>query len=238
MSQISPIIDSIVEVRYDSTLPIQALVGILFQEFGSHFERIDDLPILQLPIEVRMNDPELKKQPQYRLVGQEFVVSVGEGLIAISAAIDRATRYYQGWEIFGGFAFKILDFLSKNGSVTTYSKIDVRYINYFEKEGITEKVNLDIKVAGKSVSQNLTVFFEDQAGDYLTKVQMASKANVQGLFVALAGTVVDIGATYEKPESNIGKVKEHINKLHDTVEIKFFEIVKTEFIPKGVTKKV
>ncbi len=234
MSIKSPIIDSVVELQFENSMPTQVLVGLLYQKFEGTF-RVEDQPVLQLPAEIRQNDANLKLQPLYKLVGEEYILSVGDGIVGLSVIVDGSERYYPGWEVYKEFIGKVIEFLDEITIATKFSKVDVRYVNSFE-EGIVSKTRTEVKVSDKVLNdnQNVTLFFEKQADGIQIKVQLASKANVKSAYLNLDGSIVDIGAS-EANETKLEDLNDKIQILHDIVEDTFFDLVKSEALPSGVT---
>lgn len=238
MSVKSPVIDSIAELRFTSTVPVQALVGIIYQSFNSDFNRVEDQPILSLPLEVRQAQPELMQQAHYRIYGEDFTVHIGPSVIAITPIIDQVNKFYPGWDVFGAFVDKVVSYLFEEEFVESVQRATVRYINFFDSEGLVEKTNIGVELAGKNIStKNLTVAFEDEDGDYRFNVQLAGKANVKNQSFNGNGAIVDISAYTETEVKQYDELKTKIEGLHSLVEDKFFDIVKKESLPEGVKKR-
>ena len=56
-----PIIDTVIEIRFESTMPKEAkeaIFGIIFNEFNDRYPSLEKLPILQIPEAIREADPE------------------------------------------------------------------------------------------------------------------------------------------------------------------------------------
>jgi uncharacterized protein (TIGR04255 family) len=238
----SSIIDSIVEIVFDSTIPSQALVGILFQEFSHELTQIDNLPILQVPVEFREQNPDLMKQPNYRMHGENFSISLGEGLMSVGTVIDRNEKQYPGWRVYGNFANRVVDFLIKHKYANNLSRISVRYVNFFDTTGLADKFHVGVNVAGNEIaSPHLNIYYEQDIDGTLVKVQIAGDATVANAYIPntqARGSIIDI--TANKLNSNIDqtKVNETIKKLHDCVEKLFFDVMKKDALPYGVVSEI
>jgi uncharacterized protein (TIGR04255 family) len=66
----SPIVDSILELRFTTSLHHDAIFGIVYSAFKADYQKHESLPILQLPEPVRKTDPNLKFKPYYRLLNE------------------------------------------------------------------------------------------------------------------------------------------------------------------------
>ena len=238
MSIKSPIIDSIVKVVFDSSVPSQALVGILYQKFKSDLKTIENLPILQVPAEIRQQNPELLKQPNYLLMGSAFTVSLGEGVVYIGCVIDRQEKYYQGWDIFGAFANKVLKFMVESEYITSVNAVSVQYINFFDEPGLQDKTNLLVKVADEKVEdKKMNVFFNKNDDEKKLKIKLVGDAKVNSKnFKSTQGAVIDITSSQEVGLT-VEKLKSTIDELHLFAENAFFDVVQTDAIPSDVVRR-
>jgi len=48
-----PIVEAIVEIRFDSNLPGDAIFGVIYNQFKEDYPKFTKLPILQLPEAIR-----------------------------------------------------------------------------------------------------------------------------------------------------------------------------------------
>ncbi|MDB5168868.1 MAG: hypothetical protein JWO41_224 [Candidatus Saccharibacteria bacterium] len=235
----APIIDAIVEVVFESSLPSQALVGILYQNFSDDFHSIENLPMLQVPEEIRKQNPDLARQPNYRINGHDFTLSLGEGVMYIGCYIDRREKFYPGWDKFGSFANKVTSYCIEDGIFGSVSKVGVRYINFFEESGLFDKTKIDLKVAGSTiVDPKSNIYFEHNEDNKNLKVQLAGEANVNSPNLgSLKGAVMDISSSKEG-QIEKSEVASLIDSLHTFVEDHFFDIMKPDALPEGVEKRV
>jgi uncharacterized protein (TIGR04255 family) len=120
-----PILQAIVELRFDSTLPNDAIFGIIYKEFQDDYPNVEELPILQLPEIVRKQDPNLLYKPNYRLSkNEEFVFQVGAKMVSL--AINKP---YTGWQLFSEKLHNHIERVDSLNLSNSYSRIGIRYIN-------------------------------------------------------------------------------------------------------------
>jgi uncharacterized protein (TIGR04255 family) len=60
-----PIIDALLEIRFRTTTHPNAVFGLIYNTLQEDFPRVESLPILQLPDQVRAADPNFKYKPHY-----------------------------------------------------------------------------------------------------------------------------------------------------------------------------
>ena len=58
-----PILESIIELRFSTSFPHDAIFGIIYKEFKDLYPKVEPLPILQLPEIVRREDKNLLYKP-------------------------------------------------------------------------------------------------------------------------------------------------------------------------------
>ena len=62
----SPIKEAVVEIRFETPLPSEAVFGVVYNAIHDGYPELEKLPILQVPEAVRAADPNLMFQPHYR----------------------------------------------------------------------------------------------------------------------------------------------------------------------------
>src|SRR5690349_961480 len=93
-SKITPdsIEEAITEVRFESSLPSDAIFGVVYQAFHKTYPIVEKQPILQLPDFIRENDPSLAFRPHYQLKKENYILQIGPK--ALSLAVRKP---YVGW---------------------------------------------------------------------------------------------------------------------------------------------
>jgi uncharacterized protein (TIGR04255 family) len=74
--------EAIVEVRFDTDFPLDAIYGIVYNEMKNDFVEFKNLPILQLPEKIRLNESNLKYKPYYQLKKNNYILQVGPKVIS------------------------------------------------------------------------------------------------------------------------------------------------------------
>jgi uncharacterized protein (TIGR04255 family) len=108
-----PIIEAIVEIRFESGMPPDAVFGVLYNEFKSAYKKVEKLPILQLPEIVRAKDINLRFQPHYKLIQDDFLLQIGPSVLSIVNVNE-----YVGWNNFSSRIRDILSILSRHSTTT------------------------------------------------------------------------------------------------------------------------
>ena len=121
-----PIVETIAEVRFDSSLPVEILLGNIFSELGQEYKSIENLPILDIPQVIRDNDPALKYNPYYKLIGNNFVLQLGPRSFSIVN-----TGEYVGWDVFNKKVNEAISALIVRQNQVAVLRTGLRYMSFF-----------------------------------------------------------------------------------------------------------
>ena len=108
----SPIVDALIEIRFETNIFKSAVFGLIYQEIMTDYPgQVTQLPILQLPEQIREQDPNLQFKPEYRIENEKFIIQIGRDVLCISSKIP-----YIGWDAFSNHAVYIISKLTNKGS--------------------------------------------------------------------------------------------------------------------------
>jgi len=225
----NPIIDAVAEVRFTSSLPSEAILGIVYEKVKDKFGKPVTLPILQLPSALREKDPNLKYQACYRFTKPGNVLLVGPYNIALS------TNPYTDWDAATPMLSDLLSQFDQINLFQSVQRIGLRYVNFFEKLNIFEHLTLSLAVNNESIAKQSIVLrteAEVEGFKVITNVSNAAETSVSGL--GKTGSILDLDIIHESP--NIGgepipkallRLFAHANRLADNA---FFALMKEEFL--------
>jgi uncharacterized protein (TIGR04255 family) len=142
-----PINQAVVEIRFDSSLPPDAVFGVVYNALKGSYELADQLPILQIPEAVRNNDPKMQFQPHYQLKREDFIVQIGPKVIAIAVANQK----YTSWKSYYKEIETVFNSINEIGFILNVSRVGLRYQNIFRAD-IWKNLNISLKIAGSEVS--------------------------------------------------------------------------------------
>ena len=219
-----PIIDALIEIRFSSNIPPNAVFGLVYSVLSKDFGRPESLPILQLPETVRQNDPNFKYKPHNKLSNNEIVVQVGPDVLAISSFPK-----YLGWKEFSRRIFNILQKIEKLKFINKIERIGLRYINFFN-ENIYNNIDLNLNIGEENISfRNTVIRTEINSNSFTSTLQISNNAIVNNK----KGSLIDID-TWDVSNNNLNnffKLKENlINEAHDVEKELFFRLLKQDFL--------
>jgi len=121
-----PLVEANFEIRFDSDIPDDAILGIVYQALRPIIKDIKptSLPITNLPVEVRRADPNLKFQPHYQLKINDWMISIGPRTLLFSNV-----HSYVGWEEYKSYIIHALDLILNAGIIKQVNRTGLRYIN-------------------------------------------------------------------------------------------------------------
>ncbi|MBS3769951.1 MAG: TIGR04255 family protein [Bacteroidales bacterium] len=217
-----PILDALIEIRFSTNINRDAVFGLIYNALHSDFEKVDKLPIMQLPDQVRDSDPSLKFKPHYRLSNENIVVQVGPDVITISSYPK-----YTGWNSFSSKIYDILEKVQNIGIIDSIIRIGIRYINFFE-QNIFDDINLKVTLSENTIDYKNTVIRTEISQDnYKSTLQIANNANHNNK----SGSVIDIDTFMDNNiDDFFHRKKEIIDNGHEKEKELFFSLLKEEFL--------
>lgn len=218
-----PILEAIVELRFDSPFPADAIFGIIYNAFKAEYPNVQELPILQLPEIVRNKDQILKYKPYYKLSNDDkFLFQVGARTISLVSL-----NPYSGWGVFFGKIKNVVQRIKELEIVSAYSRVGIRYINGFDCN-ILEKINLSLNMTGKSfIDLDSSIRLEVPTGKFISTLQIANNAQVTKVGAITKGSVIDIDTYIDNPASDIIDL---IENGHSEEKKLFYTLLKEEFV--------
>jgi len=222
-----PIVEAVLEVRFDTTVPKSAVYGIFYNELSSWFSsKPKDLPIQQIPEQLRQKDPSFKHKPYYQFEKDNLIIQIGPDVCLISM-----TKNYTGWKEFSKNIYHFLNLMFKPNIISSFSRVGFRYINFFEDE-IYNSINLDVHLNGKPIDYDNTVLstsFSHENFKSTLRISNNSFINTK------KGSIIDIDTFIDKKidvEDFISSHKDLIEEGHNCEKELFYSLLKENFLEK------
>lgn len=220
--EICPIVDAVIEIRFKTKIPHNAVFGLVYSKLSSEFKSVENLPILQIPENIRMADPNLKYKPLYKISNPDFIVQIGPDVLSVSSS-----PRYLGWQKFSKKIFDILNKIEELKIISEVERLGIRYINFFDLN-IFDKIKLDMNLSGEKIL-NQKSFFRTQltGGKFLNTIQISNDAISKNVF----GSIIDIDCSKTKGLQDFFKNKvELINEGHLIEKELFFNLLNDDFL--------
>lgn len=226
--EICPIVDSVVELRFKSSIFPNAVFGLIFNSLQKDFPRVEKLPILQLPEQLRDSDPNFKFKAQYRLISEDgFSVQVGPDVLVMGSPIP-----YPGWESYSQKIKLSIEKVFETGVIEQVLRLGVRFINFFEID-IFEQINLDISINNSShKTPNTQIRTEIVENGFFSTLNIANNAKQAiGNNQERIGSIIDIDTFKKYKEIDFRNIYEsEIETAHNSEKEIFFSLLKTDYL--------
>lgn len=215
-----PLIDCIIEVRFDTNIVNSAVFGVIYNQIrGDYPGAVNNLPISQLPEGIRMSDPNLKFKPLYRIEGEKTVIQIGSDVINLSSKMP-----YIGWKEFSRIAIKVLNKAFDSGAVGCITRLGHRYVNFIDHD-VTPELAMTFgfdKIGTQSVkSLNIRTSITD--GEYINGLTFANDGHYNGK----SGSLIDIDTSREYADDYFkGNIEQELFNAHQSEKNLFFSLLK------------
>jgi len=218
-----PIVDALFEIRFKTNIHRSAVFGMIYNVLKEDFPKVENLPILQLPETILIQDPKFIFKPLYRISNQSFVVQIGPDVLTISSFPE-----YLGWKEFSKQIFNILDRIKEINIINSVLRIGLRYINFFENHDIFKDIRLKISLRNKNIeNKNTIVRTEIEQNIYKSSLQVANNVSLDNKL----GSIIDIDTSSAENINTFFNNKEKmINDAHFYEKELFFRLLKEEFL--------
>jgi len=223
-----PITESIIEIRFDSEIPPDAIFGVVYDSFKEIFpNKPKNLPILQLPSQIRNNDPNLLYKPHYRLSDNTFLFQVGPKSISL---INQGE--YVGWSVFSPKIKECFQKVKEIQIIKSTKRFGLRYVNFFEELNIYDKINLKLLLNEKSLTSNKIVLRTSlPKEEFICNLRISNDSKMKQDDVEKPGSIIDIDVYREEDGSSIIEQFDRIlEESHNTEKELFFSSLKEEFL--------
>ena len=225
-----PIVDSIVEIRFDAQIDRNAVFGVLYFALRDQFPNVEPLPILQMPEMVREADPMFAHRPQYRISNNDYQIQIGSNVLTIGVL-----SAYPGWEAFSSIIQGIYNKLSPLGVIGTVKRLGIRYISFFEGN-IFDNLRLQLSVPGHEQGGfPTTCRFELPNGPFINTLSLANHTTLQRVNagVTMTGSIVDIDTSLTGELNDFfSQMPELIDKAHQLEKELFYSLLTEEFLAR------
>lgn len=220
--------DAVAEIRFSSSIPNDAVIGLVYSTLKSTFGKPENLPILQIPLAIREKDQNLRYQPGYRFKGPGNVLLVGPHSVALS------TYPYSHWGSASGLLSDLLGKLSSVGLFDKVERLGLRYINFFE-ENVLDRSTVTLAVRGASLaSQSVTLRTETIRDNFTVITQISNAATTVVDGVAKKGSIIDLDIVHDGDSISTNSLADDVMKTfvsaNELADLVFFELLTEEFV--------
>lgn len=223
-----PIIEATIQINCTFMSDPDIVVGQIFtllSEIDRIKATVEKFPLMNLPEDIRRNDPNLRDKAWYKLSVGEYYILIG--LFGVALGINPP---YKGWDGFKEFSARVFNRL-KGTIITTVESVSLKYLDFFSEINIFEKIKCEISMNGKQIIEIPTIFrTELREGDFIKIIQITNGAHLvnQALNIDNDGSLLEMSlftrAIQEDDFFNI------IDKAHEILKSSFFQLLTEEYL--------
>ena len=229
-----PIISAVVEIKFVSNVPNDAVFGVLYPLLSPDFPELKKLPILQVPSDIREKDPQFANAPHYELsntANSVLKVLLGPGVLAI--VFNKSESEYPGWtEYIEKEIHKIYNKVFSTGMIDKIKRFGIRYTDFFEGN-IFNNTEFDIKQGDYNISSNekIQIIRTFEKENFMHNVVVSNNAEAVIKGTPLAGSIIDTDSYIDNPNENFkDDYKIYLKNGHTINKKQFFTILKKEYV--------
>jgi len=223
----SPIVDSICDMRFDSSLPLDIVPGVIVNALNSlEIKDLQKLPVLEMPESMRAADPNLLYAPYYHAKIGDITIQLGGRMIALSSPLP-----YIGWDSFRPQITDIIRVILDTAVISKVVRVAIRNVNFFGLDILdNSKYSIQTPIEHSCSQYHYTDYYND--GDLTIKTTIANKAiRHESESEPVEGSVIDIDSYIEDSiDANLDIMLSKIDKAHLEGKNVFFDLLNDEFI--------
>lgn len=224
-----PLVDALIEIRFESSIIDSAIFGIIYNVIRDEYKgEVTNLPILQVPEQIRKNDPNLKYKPLYRIESEKYIIQIGDDVLTISSKIP-----YVGWGDFSYHTINLINKIAKENIFDKVIRVGHRYINFFEGD-IMDKLTISTPSINSYKTNNILVRTEVQDdNNFIDIVQITNSATYKSPQhkTSISGSIIDIDSSKEYIDNYfLDNLESEIKQLHICEKKMFFSLLKEDFL--------
>lgn len=221
-----PIKEVVAEIRFETSIPGEAVFGIVYNAVKEQYSNFEKLPILQIPEAVREVDQNLIYQPHYRLRKENFLVQIGPRTVSV-AVIEE----YPGWSNFLPEIEYVFSKFNELRIIDKVTRFAIRYTNFFDFN-IFKEIKLNISMDNVEVDSD-NIYFRTVLGKgkFSCTLQISNDAVLHREDGDHRGSLLDIDTSLASAEGEtILQINSLLTEAHDVEKKLFFELLKPEFL--------
>lgn len=222
-----PILEAVLEIRFLTDVPQEAIFGLIYQKIQSEYEKkVERMPALQIPDNLRKIDKNLAHTPLFRLRSGNYLFQIGSQVVSILNH-----NKYEGWSNFYKKIENTLLIVRELNFIKSITRIGLRYVNFFNYD-VFKNINLKIENEGVDLQfEHINFRSIIKTQNYHSNLNIVNNVGINNLGRKMKGSIIDIDTFHEDKNfdffSNIESVS---TKLHDDEKSLFYSILKEDFI--------
>lgn len=221
---------TVAEVRFEPSVPAQAVLGLVYQPLQKEFPKVIPLPQAALQDAIIEQNPVLKYQAHFRLDSEDFSVMVGPRSLGVTTRGE-----YPGWKtVYPKFAETLSEGIA-TGVGKRFERFGLRFINFFQGDVLPNlRLSFSLFDAPLIGSETFLKTVLD-LNDVRAILQIGKDLTLQVPFrgPAFMGSIIDIDCFVPNlPSGGLldGELPRFLDIAHLREKETFFSLLKEEFL--------
>jgi len=195
----TPLLEAVFELRFRPTIASagDVLPGLLFAEFRADYPAVEQLPVGNIPREMREKDANLLYQPTHRLAAPTSMVQAGDRVVSLTMVYP-----YPGWAKFREGILRLLQSVGRTRLIRESERFSFRYINVIAApKGTPQLPMLTVQLSWPGhtfTERGLRLRFERDEADFVTVVQITPDVSGKSGDAVVSGLLVDVDTIRSK----------------------------------------
>ncbi len=218
-----PLVDCVIEIRFETDMVKSAVFGVIYNCIKEDYPgSVYNLPISQLPEQLRISDSNLKYKPMYRLENDKTILQIGSDVLCISSKMP-----YIGWDTFYNITVDIIKKVMELGFIKRISRVGFRYINFIEGD-IKDLLKMSFKLKNNEFN-SLEIRTTINKNSFTNNLFFSNAA----LLNQKNGSVIDIDTSKEYNDNSFyDNIESELQNAHQCEKELFFSLLKEELLQR------
>lgn len=222
-----PIKEAVIELRFDSDLMIELILGSLYNLIKDDFPSFPvSLPITNLPRAIREKNQKLNYIPHFEFKNGDYILRLSPRAISICSK-----DIYKGWSSYFNFSRNVFFKIQNANIVKEPERLGLRYVSFFNNINIFEKIDAEFRIYGNSMIDTKSVLRSEFEIDIFTCIlQVTNNALLNSPNSAQEkGSTIDIDMI-TRNDFKLIDLESIIDNAHTLEKQVFFNLLSDSFL--------
>jgi uncharacterized protein (TIGR04255 family) len=219
--------EALFEVRFETKHLGEVFVGRLASQFGTPKR----LPAADVPLPVRVSNPDLKYQATLQAQASSGrVAKVGDRVFSYHTLAP-----YPGWQSFKSEIAQTIARVRDAIPDITPTRLGFRYVNVLEpakhKIRSVADLNLSVRIAGHELTTPMNLNYAKSKGEQALLVRIATPEFVKAPLGRLFAVLIDVDVHQETmPVPDVDHIMDWVETAHTNLKEEFFGLLRQETV--------
>ena len=222
-----PILEAVLEIRFVAREDWSVIPGFLYSHIREKYGNKKDLPMSELPPEIRRKEPNFTHMPLISWENDEFLVYLGPRVVSLLTKPNN----YPGWPVISKEMKWLIEKLKLAQFIEEGERLGLRYIDFFNFD-IFDKLILKLFIGSNKVSgPEMSIEKVFRRGGLTGKLLLKNSVSVKMGNDVQLGSVLDLDlwvgpSDFELFQNGMS----NFEKAHQQNKEIFFGLLKPEFL--------